>query len=381
LVNASARAEMEVAVLLVGGVLPSGQHALSTYGQAVFPDSRAARHARPTSGPEGVTFFQISPYDSPHLASDVARNWGADILHLHTAWVWPFAKAILEDVNIPMVYTVHSVDLAEYEIGQEPEHILGHSHDQEMAIVKASRIIALTQNESELIKHYYPCATKRIRIVGNGIDDCPTSRASLTKVHRNGADSPLVLYCGRLVERKGIRELLAAIPRALQAIPSARFVLAGGPPHYSGAQLEREWLPACCYPYRNQIRFTGWLSPSQVTDWYRAADIQVVPSRYEPFGMVVLEGMLHSLPIIAASVGGPAAILQHERTGLLFPPGDIDALSEALLRLLSDHELRWRIGSAAGHEVRRRWLWPHIVGEMGGVYREVIGAGYTHGHN
>jgi glycosyltransferase involved in cell wall biosynthesis len=88
----------------------------------------------------------------------------------------------------------------------------------------------------------------------------------------------------------------------------------------------------------------------------------------------VLEGMLYGLAMIAASIGGPAEILQHEQTGLLFPPRNIGAIAEALLRLLTDHELRRRIGSAAAHEVRRSWLWPHIVGKMGSVYCEVIGA-------
>lgn len=372
LVNACARGGIDVGVLLVGGVLPGGQNACQRYGQAFSPDYPAENSIQPIIGPEGVPFFQISPYGSVRAASDAATNWGADIMHLHTAWVWPFAKAILDNTRIPMIYTVHSVDRAEYEIGQEPEHILGHSEEQGMAIAKADRIIALTRNEGELIEHCYPCAGERIRIIGNGIDDYPIAHLSSTKMRRHDSDSPLVLYCGRLVERKGIREFLAAIPRVLQAVPSARFVLAGGPPHYTGAQLEREWLPPCCYPYRSQIHFTGWLSPSQVAEWYCAADIQVVPSRYEPFGMVVLEGMLYGLAMIAASIGGPAEILQHGQTGLLFPPRDIDALAEALLQLLTDHELRRRIGCAAAHEVRRKWLWPHIVGRIRNVYCEVI---------
>jgi glycosyltransferase involved in cell wall biosynthesis len=69
---------------------------------------------------------------------------------------------------------------------------------------------------------------------------------------------------------------------------------------------------------------------------YTAADVLVVPSRYEPFGMVILEGMLYGLAIIAADVGGPAEILEHGRTGLLFPPRDVNALSRALQCLLDD---------------------------------------------
>ena len=72
---------------------------------------------------------------------------------------------------------------------------------------------------------------------------------------------PLVLYSGRLVERKGIRELLAAIPRVLEATPNARFVLAGGPPPLSGPEVAAQWLTPELEPHLERIHFTGWLSP------------------------------------------------------------------------------------------------------------------------
>jgi glycosyltransferase involved in cell wall biosynthesis len=114
-----------------------------------------------------------------------------------------------------------------------------------------------------------------------------------------------VLYTGRLVERKGIRDLLDAIPPVLEQFPDTRFVLAGGPAGWDAKDLPRQWLPPECLPFADRIHFTGWLATQEVDEWYRRADIQVIPSRYEPFGMVVLEGMLHGLPIIATSVGGP----------------------------------------------------------------------------
>jgi glycogen synthase len=103
---------------------------------------------------------------------------------------------------------------------------------------------------------------------------------------------------------------------------------------------------------------------------YASADILVVPSRYEPFGMVILEGMLHGLAIVAADVGGPAEILEHGRTGLLFPPRDVMALSSALQRLLKNPEERNALGRAAARQVRRKWLWKHLVPPMLDVYRE-----------
>jgi len=370
LVNASARADMSVAVLLVGGVLSIAEG----YGRpaGAKPESTTTPHG--VVSPTGVTFFQISPFDHVEAAVRVAREWGADLLHLHTAWVWPFAEAILNRTGIPLVYTIHSVDRAEYEIGQELGHILEHCQEQGIAIDRAERLIALTQNETDLLVHYYPDSAERIRVVGNGIDDSPTAvHAARTPKQ---SQSPMVLYTGRLVERKGIRDLLAAVPYVMERAPSTRFVLAGGSPPLSGEEVARQWLPPECEPYRDRIHFTGWLGPDELEEWYCAADVQVVPSRYEPFGMVVLEGMLYGLPIVAAALGGPMRILKHGRTGLLYPPRDVSGLGDAILKLVTDEQLRLRIGAEAAREVRRNWLWSRLVQKMRNVYTEALGWHY-----
>jgi glycosyltransferase involved in cell wall biosynthesis len=165
---------------------------------------------------------------------------------------------------------------------------------------------------------------------------------------------------------------LATIPPVLEQAPNTRFVLAGGPPGYSGEQLARHWLPPACLPYADRIHFTGWLTMQEIEEWYRRADVQVIPSRYEPFGMVVLEGMLHGLPIIATHVGGPSAILEDGRTALLIPPFHPEALAGALLRLVKDSELRRRLGGAAAEEVRGMWLWTQIAEKMRAVYVETV---------
>jgi glycogen synthase len=361
LVNALAVAGDTVAVLLVGGGLDE-----TGYGR---PSARAPSSDSFAHAPSGITFFQIPWHGAVEQAAQIARQWRPDLVHLHTAWIWPFAERVLE-TGIPMIYTAHSVDRAEYEFGQEPGHILDHADDQGLAIDNVDGLIALTQDEATLLVHYYPEAAERIRIVGNGIEDCEEARKA-AKRDRKGA-TPLVLYSGRLVERKGIRDLLSAIPVVLEQVPDARFVLAGGPAGWPAEEVARQWLPTECLAYRDRIHFTGWLQADELDAWYRKADIQVIPSRYEPFGMVVLEGMLHGLPIIAASVGGPVAILDQERTGILVPPFDPAALAAALVRLLRDPELRQRLGASAAEEVRRSWLWSQSAAKMRAVYLEMV---------
>jgi glycosyltransferase involved in cell wall biosynthesis len=365
-VKASARAGINVAVQLVEGplVLEDGGTA---YGSPI--NARAAHMADPAVNAD-VPFFQASWADAIETGIRAVRVWRPDILHLHTAMLWHVAAAIRAATGTPIVYHVHSVDRAEYEIGEEPSPWLAHSLAQEQAIAASDRLIALTRSEGELLARYFPESSEKVRIVGNGIEDTETARAIAFRGRHSEAVT--ILYSGRLVERKGIRELLAAVPEVLMAAPKTVFVFVGGPPPLRGSEVAAQWLGGGHARFAGRIRFTGWLSPQRVAEWYELADILVVPSRYEPFGMVILEGMLYGLPIVAADTGGPAEILEHGRTGLLFPARDAKALGDALQRLISSPRERQRLGRAGASDVRSRWLWAQQVPAMQKCYQEIL---------
>jgi glycogen(starch) synthase len=371
LVNASARTDMTVGVLLIGGALVIDGKIRHAYGSPSDGQNAVVQEGVLTNS-YGVEFVQVPWDDAIEPAVRLVREWRPDIVHLHTHWAWPVARAIQTHTDTCLIYTVHSVDRAEYEIGEEGPNLLDRCDDQEAALAAADRVIALTRHERELLTRYYPWVRRDITVVGNGIDEL--IGAGEAKEKREPNDSVLVLYSGRLVERKGIAELLAAIPQVLARAPTTRFVLVGGPAHWGAADVERQWSSPEISPFRSQIQFTGWLSPEQVAHWYCEADVLVVPSRYEPFGMVVLEGMLHGLPIVAAAAGGPKEILTHGRTGLLFPPKDVNAFAQALIRLIEDPALRKRLGGAAAQNVRRKWLWLRTVKQMRDVYQRALKA-------
>ena len=365
--KACARAGVGIAVQLVGGVLALDGNA-SLYGA---PGGRVPYRVAPAArkSDEGIQFIQCSEAEAVATGVRAVAEWRPDVVHLHTAMLWYLADAIKAATGKPLVFHVHSVDKAEYDIGNEPNPFLALAQVQEAAIIGSDRLIALTRSEEILLRQYYPDAASKIRVAGNGIED---TDAALQAAFSARPDVPTVLYSGRLVERKGIRELLAAIPEVLRAAPRARFVLTGGPPPFAASAVAAQWLEPKHMPFRNQIHFTGWQSPAEMALRYASADILVVPSRYEPFGMVILEGMLHGLAIVAADVGGPAEILEHGRTGLLFPPRDVNALCSALQCLLNDPKGRNALGRAAAREVRSKWLWKYRVPAMLDVYRELL---------
>jgi glycogen(starch) synthase len=370
LVRASAFAGMTQGVLLVGGGGRAG------YDPRPL-DQMPAAPAEVSDPGRSVKVFPVSYAEAKEAAVQVVREWRPDVIHLHVFWLWHAAQAIQERTGIPLIYTVHSLDRAEYELGDGPSECLHQWGTQEAVIDAADRIVALTQSERELLAEYCPAARERVRIVGNGIEDSALARQAAERPC--GGTAPLVLYTGRFVERKGLRELLHALPAILDRAPGTRFVLAGGHRQCSGTEMEQHWLPAAAQPYRNRIQFTGWLSPEEISAWYSRADILVVPSWYEPFGMVILEGMLYGLPVAAAAVGGPMEILTHRQTGLLFAPRDAGALADALLTLIENPPLRHELSRAGAREVRQRWLWPALVEKMRGVYQEAVARhGWSH---
>ncbi|MFB9269620.1 glycosyltransferase family 4 protein [Bradyrhizobium erythrophlei] len=360
LVKALAKSGVETAVLLFGPT--SG----SSYGQFRPLASAVARKRRRRA--YGVTIFEVSWFLDPATIAAIAAKWRPDILHLHSFWIWPIAEHLRRVLGVPLVYTVHSLDRAEYEIGAGPPQCIGQWDVQQAVIYGADRVVSLTNSERDLLEEYCPGVDQRIRVVGNGIEDVePVRRAK-----RGDRDAPVVLFSGRFVDRKGIWELIKAIEIVLNEAPQVKFVLAGGHRGCPGSQMEAWLLPERLHRFRPNIQFTGWLTPGQLNAWYRAADILVVPSWYEPFGMVVLEGMINGLAVAASAIGGPAEILDHGKTGLLFPARDADALALAILELSRDRNLRVRLAAAGAAAVREAWLWPKVVEKMLLVYDDAI---------
>jgi glycogen synthase len=360
LVAASAHAGIRVAVLLIGHGNTPGYHS-------------SAPEAPNNSDFTSWKIRNVTVWAIPHAAAvsesvEFARRWRPDVIHVHVFWLAHVAAAVRKATGVPLVYTVHSLDRAEYELGQGPPECVTQWPMQAGLINDADRIIALTQEERDLVGQYCPAARHRVRVVGNGIEDTVHARKHARM--RQLRQCVTVLYTGRFVDRKGIKEILNAAPEFLRAGPHVRLVMAGGHRHANANDLADYWLPASCKPVRDQILFTGWLASEQLAEWYAEADILVVPSWYEPFGMVILEGMLYGLAIVAALVGGPKEILIGEHTCLFCKPKDVASLAAQVIRLIQDPALRSDLGTKAATDVRWRWLHEHVLGRMSSVYIE-----------
>jgi phosphatidylinositol alpha 1,6-mannosyltransferase len=179
---------------------------------------------------------------------------------------------------------------------------------------------------------------ERLRYWSRGVDPVQFSpdHASAEWRRRHGVplDVPLLLYVGRLAREKRVADLVA-VARLLKGVHLA--IVGDGP---ARAELEQAFagLP---------VSFTGYLHGPELAAAYASSDLFVFPSDSEAFGNVVLEAMASGLPVVAAAAGGVADLVEHDATGLMFAPADVDELQAAVSRYLADVELRRHHGQAA----------------------------------
>jgi glycogen(starch) synthase len=177
LVRASSHAGIEVAVLLVGaGGDPS-------YVQPAFVRKRPRSEAG-IKLPAGIHLCPVSHAEAEDRGVRLVKEWRPEVIHLHVFWLWPLARTICARTGIRLVYTVHSLDRAEYELGQGPSECLSQWETQADLIASADLIVALTRSEHELLTEYCPLVRDRIRVVGNGIEDSTAARSSSSPASR-----------------------------------------------------------------------------------------------------------------------------------------------------------------------------------------------------
>lgn len=176
-----------------------------------------------------------------------------------------------------------------------------------------------------------------------------------------------LLFVGRLESRKGIDVLLDAIPAVLELFPDAILDIVGDDTipkadgtTYKGAFLKRD-LPASIL---SRIVFHGRAEEQELREFYRDCDIFIAPSRYESFGLVFLEALMFGKPVIGCDAGGGPEVVTDGETGYLVAPGDVDGLTKALVKLISNPELRAMMGNAARADYEGRFTVTALASDL-----------------
>ncbi|MCS7255758.1 MAG: glycosyltransferase, partial [Thermomicrobium sp.] len=189
---------------------------------------------------------------------------------------------------------------------------------------------------------------------------------------------PTALFVGRIDPVKGIEVLLRAWAQVCVELAPERplLVFLGGTfrPGPAGPQpegpLARIVAEAAALGLEKTIRFVGSRPQEELPLYYNAADVCLIPSLYESFGLVAVESMACGTPVVASGVGGLRFSVEHEVSGLHVPPGDAAALATATIRLLTDHQLRSRLQVGA-RQAALRYSWHRVTTIVARVYEQV----------
>lgn len=295
-----------------------------------------------------------------------------DLVHAHDWLTAHAARAVKHALGIPLIATVHATEYGRY--GGLFTDLQRRISDIEWWLAyEAWRVICCSRAMHAELQRIFQVPADKLCVIPNGVS-VPLQTGDREHVksvrRRYAADGErLLFFVGRLVHEKGVDLLVRALPAVLAAHPSTVLVVAG-----KGPERERLGVLAQELGVAARVRFAGHISDEERNTLYQAADAAVIPSRYEPFGIVALEAMALGAPLVAARAGGLAEVVEHGRTGLLFQPGDLHSLAEQLLALLNTPSLGQAMARRARQAVAERYTWSRIADTTLDVYRLVLDA-------
>jgi D-inositol-3-phosphate glycosyltransferase len=308
-----------------------------------------------------------------------------DLIHSHYWLSGEAALALRRSLGAPVVHMFHTLGALKNRVarGAEERETAQRVAIERKLMRQADTIVAATALDRDQMIEHYGADASRIAVVPCGVDlahfqplDVSAARAALDlppPPHR------LLLLVGRIEPLKGIDTLIQSVALLAQRRPAWRDSLTalvvggGGEGDRAVWNAEQRRLDALRRELgvADEISFLGARPQEQLPLLYGAADVVTMPSHYESFGMVALEGLACGRPVVATAAGGPALIVEDGISGLLTPPGDALALAERLERLLADDALRAEMGAAARQQAAR-YGWPAITCSVMQVYRETL---------
>ena len=317
----------------------SGREARARGELAGPPAAREAEPA-PFAGGYGASLAEeVLRYAEVVRALALERPF--DVVHAHDWMTWPAALAVRAATHKPFVCHVHATEIDRS--GAWPDARIRALEQQ--GFDGADRIVCVSHFTAAQIARHYRVDASKLRVVHNAV----AQRVAVRRARERGRPrEPLVLFLGRVTSQKGPERFLEAAARVARHLPAARFVL-GGAGDLWPAMIER----AAALGLARRVFFTGYLDEEQVVRLYAAADLYVMPSVSEPFGIAPLEAMCQDVPVIVPRESGVAEVLEH---ALKVDAADVEELAQAMLAVLTRPALARQLVLAGRRELRAlRW--------------------------
>ena len=286
-------------------------------------------------------------------------GWRPDVVHAHDWLVAHAAVALAEFHGVPLVSTIHAT-----EAGRHSGWLSGPLNRQVHALEwwlahESDALIACCASMRDEIVDLFGPNLPDVEVIRNGIDaaDWPFAK------RRKRSGPPRLLYLGRLEYEKGIHDLIAAMPRIRRTHRGTTLLIAG-----DGTQ--RDWLIEQAREHRvlKAVEFVGHLTHTELLTLFADTDALVLPSLYEPFGIVALEGAAAGIPLVTSTAGGLGEAVIDGQTGMSFAPHDVAGLAAAVRVVLDDPAAAARRAVAARERLTADFDWHTIAGETAKLY-------------
>jgi len=311
--------------------------------------------------------FGFRAYDK---LRQLLRNYRFDIIHDNQTLA--YGILLMKAFEIPIVATVHhplpidrKTDLAYMESIHDRIHrmLFYPFVMQHLVVRRMDRVIAVSESAAEETRSAFKLPREKLRVVYNGID---------LEMFR-GLDSEkkepghLIIVANSSDRKKGVIYLLQALKLLREEMDLKLTIVDRGAP-------DNKYTPALVtrYGLDGSVSFTGRLSVEELVRHYVRAEVAVVPSLYEGFGIPAAEAMACGVPVVATTAGALPEVVENETTGILVPPRDANALAKAIRRLLRDEPLRQAMGAEGRRRVESNFTWEKAAEKTLEVYREVL---------
>ena len=326
---------------------------------------RVREPERPRDLGEFVAWIEHMNADMLAAGVEVGDRHSFDVVHGHDWLVASAGDHLAKRFRCPLVVTIHATEYGRHQ-GWVDKHPQSYIHGVERWMAnRAERVITCSAYMREHVADVFGLEEDRITVIPNGIDPeelMPVDDLDALRSRFARRDERLVLLVGRLVYEKGFHLALQALPGLIERLGDVRFIVAG-----SGTAEGELIEQAGELGLHEHGTFLGWIGDDVLHSLYRIADLTVVPSIFEPFGLVALEAMASGCPCLVADTGGLREVVPNGDVGLRFRSRDPESLGQMAERLLTDERLRDRLVAEASEHVLG-FDWTDVARQVAGVY-------------
>jgi len=338
---------------------------------------------------DGVEVYRVDSYKNPapdfatwvylmnlnmqkEAAAIVKKLRGKiDVFHAHD-WLVATAGIGLKHVfRKPLLVTMHSTEIGRRDgLHTDTEKMI---HETEAWLTyEAWKVVCCSDYMVSHVKWAFGLPEDKLVMIPNGVntrvyensenEDANVFRTKFAMPHEK-----IVLYVGRLVYEKGIHVLINAVPKVLAKV-DAKFIIVG-----SGYMKEQLLSIVKSMRLEHKVLFLGFVDDDTLVRLQKCADVSVVPSLFEPFGIVALEAMAAKSPVVVSDTGGLSEIVDHDVTGFKVYPNNPESLGSGITKILLDENYKKYIRENAFRKVQEKYDWQKIAEQTKNIYKTVLG--------